>query len=179
MKLSTGIVGSLFTSLILVAVAAPRQAQGQPIQATADGTGTLVTPNGNRFDIQGGTQAGSNLFHSFLQFGLSEGQIANFLSNPNIQNILGRVTGGDASIINGLIQVTGGNSNLYLMTPAGIVFGAGASLNVPAAFTATTANGIGFGDNGFNATGTNDYSALVGTPSTFAFTTNQPGSIIN
>jgi hypothetical protein len=54
MKLSTGIVGSLFTSLILVAVAAPQQAQGQPIEATADGTGTRVTPNGNRFDIQGG-----------------------------------------------------------------------------------------------------------------------------
>jgi large exoprotein involved in heme utilization and adhesion len=63
----------------MVAVAAPRQAQGQPIQATADGTGTLVTPNGNRFDIQGGTQAGSNLFHSFQQFGLSDGQIANFV----------------------------------------------------------------------------------------------------
>jgi filamentous hemagglutinin family protein len=180
MKLSTGIVGSLFTSLILVAVAAPRQAQGQPIQATADGTGTLVTPNGNRFDIQGGTQAGSNLFHSFLQFGLSEGQIANFLSNPNIQNILGRVTGGDASIINGLIQVTGGNSNLYLMNPAGIVFGAGASLNVPASFTATTATGIGFaGDKWFNAFGSNNYQNLIGNPTTFAFDFAQPATITN
>ena len=79
MKLVLQVVGSLLTSLLMVAVAAPRQAQGQPIQATADGTGTLVTPNGNRFDIQGGTQAGSNLFHSFQQFGLSDGQIANFV----------------------------------------------------------------------------------------------------
>jgi filamentous hemagglutinin family protein len=188
MKLSTGIVGSLFTSLILVAVAAPQQAQGQPIEASADGTGTLVTPNGNRFDIQGGTQAGSNLFHSFQQFGLSDGQIANFLSNPTIQNILGRVTGGDASIINGLIQVTGGNSNLYLMNPAGIVFGAGASLNVPASFTATTATGIGFGSPSFtrgaggvwfNAFGTNDYQNLIGNPTTFAFDFAQPATITN
>jgi hypothetical protein len=65
------------------------------------------------------------------------------------------------------------------MNPAGIVFGASASLNVPASFTATTADGIGFGNNWFNATGVNNYSALVGTPSTFAFTKNQPGSIIN
>uniref|UniRef100_A0ACD5GZT2 Filamentous hemagglutinin N-terminal domain-containing protein n=1 Tax=Desertifilum tharense IPPAS B-1220 TaxID=1781255 RepID=A0ACD5GZT2_9CYAN len=66
---------------------------------------------------------GTNLFHSFEQFGLSEGQIANFLSSPQIQNILGRVIGGDASIINGLIQVSGGNSNLFLINPAGILFG--------------------------------------------------------
>lgn len=132
MKPFASVVCSLFTSLLMVEIVAPKLAQGQPIQAATDGTGTLVTPNDNRFDIQDGTQAGSNLFHSFEQFGLSEGQIANFVSNPQIHNILGRVTGGEASIINGLIQVTGGNSNLYLMNPAGIVFGAGASLNVPA-----------------------------------------------
>src|SRR4028119_1188511 len=156
-------------------------ATGQPITPAPDGTGTAVTGSGNQFNINGGqlSKDGTNLFHSFQQFGLKDGQIVNFISNPNIRNILGRVVGGDASYINGLIQVTGGNSNLFLMNPAGIVFGAGASLNVPAAFTATTANGIGFGNNWFNATGANDYNALSGTPSTLAFTTNQPGSIIN
>src|SRR4028118_749848 len=153
----------------------------QPIVPAADDTNTLVNRHGNRIDITGGQLSGNstNLFHSFTQFGLDANQSANFLSNPNIRNILGRVSGGEPSVINGLIQVTGGNSNLFLMNPAGIVFGAGASLNVPAAFTATTANGIGFGNNWFNATGANDYNALSGTPSTFAFTTNQPGSIIN
>src|SRR5919199_493976 len=181
MKHVARVVGSLLTSFLLVEVAVPKLVRGQPIQAAPDGTGTLVTPDGNRFDISGGTLSSdrTNLFQSFQRFGLSPGQTANFLSSPEIRNILGRVVGGEPSIINGLIQVTGGNSNLFLMNPAGIVFGAGASLNVPAAFTATTANGIGFGNNWFNATGTNDYSALVGTPSTFAFTTNQPGSIIN
>jgi large exoprotein involved in heme utilization and adhesion len=65
------------------------------------------------------------------------------------------------------------------MNPAGIVFGRDAQLNVPASFFATTATGIGFGNNWFNATGVNDYAALVGTPSTFAFTTPVPGAIIN
>jgi len=122
-------------------------AQGQPITPATDGTDTLVTPDGNRYDIHGGKLSGdgANLFHSFDKFGLDAGQIANFLSNPDIRNILGRVTGGDASLINGLIQVSGGNSNLFLMNPAGIVFGSNASLNVPASFTATTATGIGFG----------------------------------
>ncbi|HBB31712.1 MAG TPA: hypothetical protein DC064_07925, partial [Cyanobacteria bacterium UBA9273] len=139
----------------IVALVASSPTLAQSIVPATDGTGTVVTTNGGSLDISGGTLSGdgANLFHSFDQFGLSSGEIANFLSNPQIQNILGRVVGGDPSIINGLIQVTGGNSNLFLMNPAGIVFGLGASLNVPAAFTATTANGIGFGDNWFNAFG--------------------------
>ena len=155
--------------------------RAQSITPATDGTGSLVTPNGNRLDISGGSLSrdGANLFHSFQKFGLDSNQIANFLSNPNIHNILGRVVGGDPSVINGLLQVTGGNSNLFLINPAGIVFGANASLNVPADFTATTANSIGFGANSFNAVGNNNYSTLVGTPNTFAFTTSQPGSIVN
>jgi filamentous hemagglutinin family protein len=143
----------------------------QSITAAQDGTNTVVLPNGQQFDITGGTQAGANLFHSFQQFGLSQGQIANFLSQPNVQNILGRVVGGDPSVINGLIQLTGGNSNLYIMNPAGVIFGANASLNVPASFTATTANGIQVGNSWFGMnTIASDLKNLTGTPNAFAFT---------
>ncbi|HEY9834309.1 MAG TPA: CHAT domain-containing protein [Stenomitos sp.] len=155
-------------------------------------TNTIVTPQSNPnasgnsavYDITGGqlSQDGQNLFHSFSQFGLGAGETANFIANPSVLNILGRVTGGNPSIINGLIQVTSsGNPNLFLMNPAGIVFGDKAQLNVPGDFTATTATRIGFGNNnGFNAVGTNDYSALIGTPSTFAFGTSAtPGAIAN
>ena len=114
------------------------------------------------------------------QFGLNTGQIANFLSNPQIQNILGRVVGGTPSVINGLIQVSGGNSNLYLMNPAGMIFGTNAQLDVPAAFTATTATSIGFSNgNWFQALGSNDYQNLVGTPSQFTFNSPQPAAIVN
>ncbi|MEC4984707.1 MAG: filamentous hemagglutinin N-terminal domain-containing protein, partial [Oscillatoria sp. PMC 1076.18] len=156
-------------------------AKAQSIIPASDGTGTIVTPDGSRFNIGGGSlsQDNANLFHSFVQFGLDKNQIATFLSDPQIRNILGRVVGGDPSIINGLIEVTGGNSNLYLMNPAGIIFGANATLNVPAAFTATTATGIGFDGGLFSAFGTNDYLNLVGNPNSFRFDTLQPGSIIN
>ncbi|NES18643.1 MAG: filamentous hemagglutinin N-terminal domain-containing protein, partial [Symploca sp. SIO3E6] len=159
--------------LSLMATVGVQPLQAQSITTAADGTQTFVTPNGNRYDITGGTLSdnGANLFHSFEQFGLNPTEIANFLTNnPQIQNILGRVVGGDASVIHGLIQVTGSNSNLYLMNPAGIIFGEGASLNVPGSFTATTANGIGFEHGWFNAVGNNDYQALVGNPHSFAFT---------
>ncbi|WP_244329134.1 CHAT domain-containing protein [Tolypothrix sp. PCC 7910] len=156
--------------------------KAQSITPANDGTGTVITTEGNKIDINGGSLSSdrTNLFHSFSQFGLDANQTANFLSQPSIQNILGRVTGNNASLINGLIQVTGGNSNLYLMNPAGIIFGSSASLNVPAAFTATTANGIGFGNNQwFNAIGSNNYANLIGKPTEFAFTTSLGGSIFN
>ncbi|MEA5477633.1 filamentous hemagglutinin N-terminal domain-containing protein [Pseudanabaena galeata UHCC 0370] len=126
--------------------------------------------NAQQLNITGGTQAAANLYHSFQQFGLTQGEIANFMSNPSIQNILARVSGGNASVINGLIQVTGGNSNLYLLNPAGIIFGANSSLNVPAAFTATTANGIQVGNGWFGVnTGIDDVKKLTGTPQAFGF----------
>jgi filamentous hemagglutinin family protein len=148
-------------------------------QIIPSSAGTLVNTQGNQINITGGTQAGGNLFHSFQDFNVNSNQVANFLSNPQTQNILGRINSGNPSVINGLLQVTGGNSNLFLMNPAGIIFGQGASLNVPASFTATTANQIGFGSSVFNAFGENNFSVLTGNPDSFLFTTNQAGSIVN
>lgn len=172
----------LLSVLVLAFCLGATRALAQSITPAADGTGTQVTSpvsQPNQFDISGGTQSGGNLFHSFGQFGLTQGQIANFLGHPGIQNILGRVTDGNASVINGLIQVSGSNANLYLMNPAGIVFGSNASLNVPASFTATTANAIGMGGYWFNATGANNYGLLSSSPNSFAFTSANPGSILN
>jgi filamentous hemagglutinin family protein len=153
----------------------------QAIAPANDGTGTIVNPTGNRIDITGGTLSrdGTNLFHSFQQFGLDTHQIANFLTTPQIQNVLGRVVGGDASFINGLIQVTGSNANLFLLNPAGIIFGANASLNVPASFTASTATGIQVGNGWFNAAGSNHYASLMGMPNAVAFAGNQSGTLFN
>ncbi|MGL5083182.1 MAG: filamentous hemagglutinin N-terminal domain-containing protein, partial [Microcoleaceae cyanobacterium] len=167
---------------VLSVILLPAPLNAQPIVPARDGTGTIVTPQDHQFDITGGQLSGdrTNLFHSFERLGLSEGQILNFLSSPEIQNILGRVTGGEASFIDGLIQVTGGNSNLFLMNPAGIVFGQNASLNVPAAFTVTTATGIGFDSgNWFHAIQNNTWSDLIGEPNQFLFETQNPGSIVN
>ncbi len=149
------------------------------ITPAKDGTGTVVQTQNNQLNISGGTQAGNNQFHSFQQFGVNAGQTANFIANPNIANILGRVTGGDASLINGMLKVSGSNANLYLMNPSGIIFGKDASLNLPAAFTATTANGIGFGNgNWFNAIGSNNYATLTSNPTSFGFI-GTSGSLVN
>jgi filamentous hemagglutinin family protein len=172
------------SSLIILAiwpVWGLKAAYSQPITPAVDTRTNISSPasNPSQFDISGGSRAGANLFHSFQQFGLSQGQTANFLSDPSLQNILGRVIGGQASTINGLLQVTGGNSNLFLMNPAGLIFGPHARLNVPASFMATTADGIRLGNGWFNAIGPNDYSSLMGTPNGVAFLGTQPGAILN
>src|SRR4028118_1906327 len=180
MKLAFFSIQSAAMLAIAATILSTAVVQGQIVPAPND-AGTTVTPSGARLDITGGqtSRDGGNLFHTFQQFGLSEGQVANFISTPAIRNILGRVVGGNSSIINGLIQVSGGNSNLFLINPSGIIFGPNASLNLPAAFTATTATNIGFDSGLFNIAGANDYSKLIGTPNSFYFNLSQPGSILN
>lgn len=167
--------------MLLILGSSTSEIQTQSIVPSSDGTGTIVTPENDRFDISGGSlsENGQNLFHSFEQFGLSSAQVANFLANPNIQNILSRVMGGDVSVIDGLLQVTGGTPNLYLMNPAGIIFGNGARLDIPGSFTATTATGIEFNQGVFSAFHENNYQLLIGDPSSLIFAIVQPGSIVN
>ncbi|MGB7520919.1 MAG: DUF4347 domain-containing protein [Spirulinaceae cyanobacterium] len=169
----------LTVSLLLSLLGSNLKVTAQSITPTPDGTGTIINYNGNTYNITGGTQAGENLFHSFTEFGLNPQEIANFLSNPAINNVLGRVTGGNPSVIQGLIQLSGGNSNLFLMNPAGWVFNQGASLDVPGSFGVTTATRMGFGDNYFNAYGDNTYSELTGDPTSLIFDQNNPSWIIN
>ncbi|WP_448534047.1 two-partner secretion domain-containing protein [Parathermosynechococcus lividus] len=171
---------SLWVSLLCaVGTLLPASVLGQIIP-DPNGTGTHVTQTGQQFDISGGTFSsnGQNLFHLFRDFGLSQGQIANFLSNPHVRNILAGVNGGNASYINGLIQVSGGTSNLYLMNPAGIVFGPNARLNVPAAFHASTASRVHFEGGVFDLfSSSNTYATLLGNPTGFEF--NSKGILIN
>jgi len=176
------IARSVFSSIVCVGAAiAVVPATAQPIVPADDGTGTVVTPADNRFQIDGGTRStdGANLFHSFEEFGLETGQVADFLTTPNTENVLGRVTGGNISVIDGLLQVSGSQANLFLTNPAGIIFGTHATLNVPADFTATTATGIGFENGIWGWQNETHGSHFLGDPTGFDFATTVPGSIIN
>ncbi len=77
--------------------------------------------------IEGGTKAGSNLFHSFEQFSVPNGSTAYFNNALDIQNIISRVTGTSASTISGTLK-TNGTANLFLLNPNGIVFNGNADM---------------------------------------------------
>ncbi len=133
-------------------------AYGQaPPPITSSGLNTQISapvtlPGGEvQHNITGGTRpgGGGNLFHSFGEFGVPTNNIANFLNDAALPttNILSRVTGGNPSNIFGTIQTQGfANANLFLMNPAGIVFGPNASLNVGGSTHFTTADYLRLAD---------------------------------
>lgn len=143
--------------------------------------GTTVTQAGTTFDITGGTRNGTNLFHSFGLFSVGAGDTANFLNNTNqpTTNILGRVTGGQVSNISGTIKTTGfGKASLYLMNPAGWVFGPTASLNVGGSFHVSTADYLKFADGAKFHADLSKQSTLTSAPvSAFGFLSQNPGGI--
>ena len=109
---------------------------------------SLVNPRDETSDsIDGGALRGSNLFHSFQEFNVGEGRGVYFANPDAVSNIFSRVTGNSQSNILGTLGVDGA-ANLYLINPNGIVFGEGAALDVQGSFTATTADGIRFGEQG-------------------------------
>jgi filamentous hemagglutinin family protein len=129
--------------------------------------------------ISGGTSAGGNLFHSFDRFNVSIDETAYFDNALNINNIITRVTGGNLSNIDGLIRANG-TANLFLINPSGIVFGAGARLEIGGSFFASTSDSLQFADGWeFKANGADSQPLLsINVPIGLQFGTN-PGAIVN
>jgi filamentous hemagglutinin family protein len=78
------------------------------------------------YTITGGTQVGTNQFHSFQDFSVPMANTAHFDNALTTANVIGRVTGYNISDIDGTLR-TNGNANLYLINPNGIIFGANAN----------------------------------------------------
>ncbi|HEY9660331.1 MAG TPA: filamentous hemagglutinin N-terminal domain-containing protein, partial [Allocoleopsis sp.] len=171
-RTSLKIISIIIGSLTLLYLPKTTIANAQPIPDATLPSNSIVNTLQNTSAIRGGTTAGHNLFHSFEQFNIGQGQTVDFISpSAAIRNILVRVTGGNPSEINGTLKTSGfSNPNLFLINPSGIVFGRNARLNVGGSFVATTANAIGFNNHGFfSASNPNDPALLSVNPSAFFF----------
>jgi len=92
-------------------------------------SGALVGPDYTIGHDLGRLQ-GANLFHSFNRFNVMTGESATFTGPNTIENVIGRVTGGTSSSIDGLLRSTIQDANLFLINPNGVMFGPNAALDV-------------------------------------------------
>ena len=140
---------------------------------------SVVTPQDEVIQIDGGTTRGTNLFHSFQDFSIPPDTQAVFNNVENINNILSRVTGGRESIIEGGISANG-SANVFLINPAGVIFGENAFLDVGGSFIGSTADSLIFPDGiEYSATNLNNLPILtINAPIGLGFR-DSPGDIVN
>jgi len=167
------IIKSLLFTLCLFPVA--------QAEIITDGSlGARVELPGKDFQItpELGQQFGGNLFHSFQNFNLSEGETATFSGANSVQNVIARVTGGSPSLIDGTLRSTIPNADLYFLNPYGIMFGLHAKLDLQGGFHVSTADYLRLQDGGRFEARTPSNSLLTVAPVTaFGFLTDSPAAI--
>lgn len=157
---------------------APLAAEALPVPDSTLGTQVnLFAPDA--VVVSGGTDVGDNRFYSFDSFGVATGESVYFFSPANTENVFGRVTGAEASIIDGVVGSFGSDASLFLINPNGVSFGPNASLDVLGSFVVTTADAIALGDTGIFSTAAPAADRLLSvTPSALLFNnTDSPNPI--
>ena len=151
-------------------------------QITLDGTmGLSGELSGPQYEIveDMGQRRGANLFHSFGQFSINEGEMATFTGSGDIRNIISRVTGGEPSLIDGWLRSEISGADIFFLNPSGILFGPNAMLDVSGSFYASTATHLCLENNGrFDMLDPENSILTADSPSAFGFLDDDPASII-
>jgi len=173
-------IGLLFMLAAYSLYASNDYPQGIILDGSLSNTSNLEL-TGPNYEIKAdyGKLEQSNLFHSFSQFNLHAGESAVFSGPETVQNIISRVTGQNVSWIDGTIESSIPNANLYLLNPAGIVFGKNANLDISGSFYVSTADYLKLEDNArFNVHHISENDILTSSaPAAFGFLDSSSASI--
>jgi filamentous hemagglutinin family protein len=107
----------------IVAALAPRARAGVQLSSVAYGAAS-VSERGSVTTIRTGTR---NTILNFSKFDISTGSTVDFLQPNAASRVLNRVNSAAPSSINGTLL---SNGSVYLVNPAGVIFGAGAIVDV-------------------------------------------------
>ena len=166
------IIVTLFSTSMITSVRAEVSLDG-----SMGSSGALVGPD-YTIGHDSGRLQGTNLFHSFSRFNVMTGESATFTGPNTIENVIGRVTGGASSSIDGLLRSTIQDANLFLVNPNGVMFGPNAALDVNGSFHVSTADYLNLSDGGvFYADPARQSVLTAAPPSASGFLGDSPATI--
>ena len=179
----------LCRGLVLGLLAAPTAASGQATvvfdgSLGAAGAAPTEALEGGGVDYRiahtRGQQVDAALFHSFAELSVNPGDAASFTGPDAIDQVFARVTGGNASQIDGLLRSEIPSADLWLLNPQGVLFGPGAQLDIDGSFHATTADELRFGPGQvFEARAGGALPTLVvAPPAAFGYLRDDPAGIV-
>jgi len=170
--------------LLLLAGASPARAEVVFDGSLGGPAGPAQTLGADyRIPVSAGSvpEGGASVFHSFSAFGIETGRSATFFNDTPqaISHVISRVTGGSPSEIYGTLRSTIGAADLWLLNPAGVVFGPGARLDLPAGLHVSTAQSLRFADGAsFAATPQGSEVLTAAAPVAFGFLGPAAGNVV-
>lgn len=175
---------------LIAAVLALALGAGAPrAQITTDGSLGARTDLSGDFAIIGGDlgrQSGENLFHSFERFSVNDGAVAVFGVQDGVSRVIGRVTGAEASTLNGLISFADDattsipvGADFWLFNPNGVVVGPNASFRTGGALYFSGGDSVMFSDGAtFSADASRPLTITSARPEAFGFLARDPGPVV-
>ena len=139
---------------------------------------SVKTTTGTLSNISGGTLKGQNLFHSLQILNINKGDEVDLLNPNSVNRIFIRVTGGNSTIIDGMLN-SSSNSSVYLINQSGLLISKNAIFNIGGPLILTTASKFGFSDgSAFSSLGeTNEFASLSSEEPNFLFFDGKSGNI--
>lgn len=99
-------------------------------------------------DANDGQQVGNNMFLSFESFSPLERELVRFTGPDSVRNVFVRVTGSEASLIDGAVGLDLADTNLFFINRRGVSFGSHGAIGFRGFSVIATANELGFPDGG-------------------------------
>ena len=133
-----------------------------------------------------GQRAGENLFHSFDRFSVNDGAAVIFGVPDGVGNLISRVTGPEASALNGLISFADDATtslpvaaDFWLFNPNGVVVGPDAQFRTSGALYFSGGDSVIFSDGAtFSADTSQPLTITSAQPEAFGFLNAAPGPVI-
>lgn len=130
---------------------------------------STTTKSGLITEIQGGAQRNNNLFQSLLKLNIYSGEQLNIINQKGIDRIIIRVTGGNSTTIDGVLN-SAGKADIFILNQTGLLINKNAVFNIGGSLALSTSTSINFSDGyKFISSGLNAQNLSSASPISLSF----------